>query len=413
MRLSRQHLQLKSRAVRHDENGFRTLPLEETIGRIEDVLLQTGLEVQFARVNAPGGAFFNSSVRLFDPEGPAQDKHFFGKGISTTQALASAFMELIERFSSRKLADDLVIESPFNQLRGDVRDPGEFCLPAESPYRPDQPIEWAWGYSLTRQQPVLVPANLVFFPYETDTPQKSICWSDSNGLASGNCLEEAILHGILEVVERDALYIMEFNRLRMPDLHIDSFNDEPIQGLLENLEQAGIQCFFKSIGNDVAIPTIGVLLQGTQNGAPHYSYAAGTHLKPQLALSRALTEAVQLYPDCATYDAWISSGNLDHYHEAGKGRVLFSSLADFSTDDLKTNIDVCVDILKRCGAEVIVVDLSLPELPFSVVRVCATHLQPYCNIDNRRLSRRLSEVPVKLGFRGADQIQIRALCGYR
>ena len=58
-----------------------------------------------------------------------------------------------------------------------------------------------------------MPANLVFCPYEPPGSGKGIAWMDSNGLAAGNDLEEAVLHGLLEVVERDAIMISEHNRL--------------------------------------------------------------------------------------------------------------------------------------------------------------------------------------------------------
>jgi thioglycine synthase len=417
MRGLKPQIELKSRGICHDENGLRAFPLEETLARLEGVLLKTGLELQFERRHAHDNAFFNSSLRLFSPEGPEKDQFFFGKGISKNQSLASAFMEFIERFSSRQQAGDELIKAAYNDVKEDAQNPLDFCLPRGSTYRSDSTIEWVWGYSLSRERPVLVPANLVFFPYEPSSPAKNICWSDSNGLASGNCLEEAILHALLEVVERDAIYIMEFNRLRMPDLSIDALEANRIEELLAKLKAAGIKLSIKIISNDVPIPAIGVFLEGAHEGTPCYSYAAGTHLSPRLALSRALTEAIQLYPRCANYEAWIGSASMDHYCRPGKSRIPFSGLADLSTDDLKTNIETCVDILRGFQAEVIVVDLSLPELPFSMARVCATRLQPYCNIDNQRLSQRMFEVPGRLGFSqsesGIGEFKIRALCGFR
>ncbi len=417
MRGIKSSYQIRSRPIYHKENGFRTVPLANTFKRIEKLLVDTGLEVRFEKRPRSSTPFLLSSLRFLAPEGRDGDEIYFGKGLSDNQALASAVMEFIERFSSRNFKDEKLVAASFKQIRGEACDASEFSLPHGSPYTPDLEIDWIWGYSLTKEKPILVPANLVFCPYVADRPEKYICWYDSNGLASGNCIEEAVLHGLLEVVERDAIYIMEYNQLRMPDILVDFLDDSLMDGFLRDLEKSQIAYFIKSINNDIPIPSFGVFLQGAYEGDSFYSYAAGTHLSPRLALSRALTEAAQHFPRCANYEEWLNSGSLDHYHQKGDHEVQFSSIPDLSSDDIKANINLCVDILRKVRAEVFVVDLSLPEMFFPVVRVCVTNLQPYCNRENQRFSRRLFNVPAKLGYRDhplkTDEIQIRALCGYR
>jgi len=264
---------------------------------------------------------------------------------------------------------------------------------------------------------VMVPANLVFCPYVADTPDEQISSSDSNGLAAGNCIEEAILHGLMEVIERDARVIMEYNGLVMPDVSSDPSGDDPVSEVLKVLDRIGIQYWIKDITSDLPIPSFGVLLRGVYEDKETFSHASGTHLDPEVALVRALTEAIQLYPRCGNYDTWLGSGPIDYLHDPSCEAMRARPDGGFEWDDLKPAIENCVDVLRRCGAEVIVVDLSRPEMKFPVVRVCVTNLQPIILPYAPRFSRRLFEVPVLMGYRDCplrpEEIVLRELCGYR
>jgi len=416
MRGLKRRLRLQSRHVLHSENGFRTVSVSETLSKVEKLLLSNRLEIQWERIRQPDNPFYNASLLFLSPEGNDKNKIYFGKGLTEHQSLASAAMEFIERYCSSALSDDAIIEASFHEVKKNARDPIQFILPEDSSYSPESKIDWIWGYSMTCEKPVLVPANLVFCPYVTDKKEKVISWYDSNGLASGNCIEEAILHGLLEVVERDAVYIMEYNRLVMPDMLLDLPHSEPIVNLLKDLRDCNIQYFVKNVTSDIPIPTFGVFLQGTYDNKPSYSYAVGSHLSPRIALSRALTEAAQLYPRCKNYEEWLSSGPLEHYYKKAEQETNFNIIPDLSFNDLKANIKLCISILKRFKAEVIVVDLSIPEMMFPVARVLVTNLQPQSDQLNQRLSKRLFKVPVNMKYRKSkikiEDLTIRALCGY-
>lgn len=416
MRGLKRRLRLQSRPVFHSENGLRAVPVSETLSKIEKLILSNRMEIQWERVIQPDNAFYNSRLLFLSPEGDDKNKIFFGKGLTEHQSLASAAMEFIERFCSSSLNDDAIIEASFDQVKNNARDPVQFILPEGNSYSTETKIDWIWGYSMTHDKPLLVPANFVFCPYLTDKEEKVISWYDSNGLASGNCIEEAILHGLLEVVERDAVYIMEYNRLVMPDMLLDLPDSEPIATLLKDLIDSNIKYFIKIVTSDIPIHTFGVFLQGTYNNKPFYSYAVGSHLSPRIALSRALTEALQMYPQCKNYEEWLNSGPLEHYYKKSNRKANFNVIPDFSSNDLKANIKTCINILKKFNAEVIVVDLSIPEMMFPVVKVLITNLQPLSYQLNQRLSQRLFTVPVNMKYRKSKikkaDLTIRELCGY-
>lgn len=406
---------LRSRRVRYLENGFRSVPLKKTLAEVERFFLTSGMEAQFHMLSHQADRTRRAFLKFLSPSGPAGDRIFCGKGLTTGQAMASACLEFLERHCAGARPEDFVLEAPYERVAGDAIDPLLFTLAPDAAFDAAKEIDWVWGYSLTRGRHALVPANLVFCPYETPRNDRDIAWTDSNGLASGNDLEEAILHGLLEVVERDAVMIGEYNRLPPAGI-IPAGLPAECRPTLELLETDGFLVDFLSVPTDLPFPFVAALLHRGDDPADR-SVAFGCHLDPALAVSRALTEAIQVLPPSINHDGWLRSGSPERYAAAPPRAVPFDSLETLATSDIKTNIERCVAILKDAGSEVIVVDLSLPDIPFPTVRVLATGLQPLLHEGDMRLSRRFFDVPVKLGFRDRPieraDVRIWPLCGYR
>lgn len=406
---------LRRRRVRYSGNGLRSVPLAKTLADIEHFFLMSGVEAQFEMARRAGDGMTRSILEYLSPAGATKDERYFGKGASGGQALASACMEFIERFAARIQPDDDLVEASYAEVEAEARDPRLFCLSLEGAFDPGRGIDWFWGYSLTRAESVLVPANLVFFPFRSGRDEKAIAWTDSNGLASGNNLEEAILHAVLEVVERDAVVIAEYNRLPPTEIRLDG-RAVGFSPLLDDLKAQGFFCSFAAVPTDIPIPVVSAFLQ-KMNEPENCAVAFGCHLDPSLAVSRALTEAVQLLPPSVNHEGWLRSGSPECYAARPSRAIPFDDLKSSASSDLKENIERCVAILNGIGSEVIVVDLSLPDIPFPAVRVLATGLQPLFHQGDMRLSRRFFEVPVKLGLRAEPlapaDIKIWPLCGYR
>jgi ribosomal protein S12 methylthiotransferase accessory factor YcaO len=363
---------------------------------------------------SPDGTI-RSVLELLASEGSSKDERYFGKGVEGGQALASACMEFVERLAARLSPRDVLAKASYAEVETEARDPLLFCLSPEGGFDPGRTIEWCWGYSLTRAEPVLVPANLVFFPYGSECEDMAIAWTDSNGLASGNNLEEAILHAVLEVVERDAIIIAEYNRLPLTEIRRDSL-PAGFRQMLADLESKGFFCSFSAIPTDIPIPVVSAFLRKLDE--PSFcSVAFGCHLDPSLALSRSLTEAVQILPPSANHEGWLASGSPGRYAARPSSSVSLEEIGNLASLELRDNIERCVAILKGVGSEIIVVDLSHTDIPFPVVRVLATGLQPLLHKGDMRLAPRFFEVPVKLKLRDRplDRIEIELwpLCGYR
>ena len=88
--------------------------------------------------------------------------------------------------------------------------PADLILPGR--LSSDTKIEWYPSWDVLNDEEVLVPANAIFHPYRPQQGRWQLFRSNTNGLASGNVIEEAIFHGLMEVVERDAVSIAEINR---------------------------------------------------------------------------------------------------------------------------------------------------------------------------------------------------------
>ena len=131
-----------------------------------------------------------------------------GKGLDASSARLSAIMEAIERVSAEHAPDPGMTDT-YDALKTKpegVVDPARFDLPSDSRYRPDRAIAWTRGHELLSDSPTWLPLDLAISP-----PRGEVLNAvDTNGLASGNSLLEAVTHGLCEVVERDAISQLEF-----------------------------------------------------------------------------------------------------------------------------------------------------------------------------------------------------------
>ena len=147
---------------------------------------------------------------------------YSGKGSTKLHAKTSALMESIERYCS------LANTSPKNFVRGSytqlskqynkVLHPDEVVEPVQRTYNDKESIlDFISGFDLLKREEVLVPAELVFSRYSAKTPSvHAFLYSHTNGLASGNVLEEAICHALCEVIERDAVSLADLCASSIP-----------------------------------------------------------------------------------------------------------------------------------------------------------------------------------------------------
>ena len=161
----------------------------------------------------------------------------------------------------------------------------------------DSPIEWIEGFDLLQKQATYVPLQSV----RLDRSVNSRYWQSSDGLASGNNLGEAILHGLLERVERDSETLAKLERpatwaRRCIDPAI--FADPVVDALVGRIQEAGFVVRLFDIGSDIGIPCFAALLAPATSGIKEFRYidvanGSGAHPVPARAAIRAITEAAQ------------------------------------------------------------------------------------------------------------------------
>ena len=293
-------------------------------------------------------------------------KKQMGKGCTPQQSEASAVMELAERFSfftfSRNPRNFFIEEYdhvkdkaiPFEMIALSVHDDTEDAELAKSVYS-KLPLKWTWGYNFTDQREVLVPFNWFY------------AINEFNGPSVGNGVEEALVQGICEVVERHVSSIVSRKRLKTPSLSVGSITDPVALDMIGKYEKEGIRLFMNDFSLDTGIPSVAVLAYdpSTFPERSEIVWTAGTTPGPHKALIRALTETAQLAGDFETPSKYVASG-LPKFKSLGEATyvlepgmdVKMSDLPDLSDANMRVEVENCVAALARQGLSVLAVDVT-------------------------------------------------------
>jgi ribosomal protein S12 methylthiotransferase accessory factor len=137
---------------------------------------------------------------------------------------------------------------------------------------------------------VALPAELVFVPWDGDAAGPLFGWS-SNGLASGNTVEEATVHALFEVMERDTLAM---NRAADASLAVDLATlPEPYPTLAAGWRAQGVELAVRWLPGAFGLPCFGAWLHERHSEDVDIAGGSGLHLLPHIALARAVCEAAQ------------------------------------------------------------------------------------------------------------------------
>ena len=206
-------MKLSSCQKRYKDDTHRAIAPEETLKLAESRLPAAGITrvADITNLDRIGIPVF-SSIRPMADRGAVSV--YNGKGATPTEARVSAVMEGLERYSG-EVRDRKLETSSFARLDGSTLDPRDLILPAGS--RADAleaVIPWTEGWDIMNDEEILVPANAVFHPLSSD--YRLLFRTNTSGLASGNTIEEAVFHGLAEVIERDAWALVEASRRMGP-----------------------------------------------------------------------------------------------------------------------------------------------------------------------------------------------------
>jgi len=316
-----------------------------------------------------------------------------GKGVSAVQAQVSLTLESIERYSSEfreEWADRLIVGS-FNDLRRkrNTLDPTTLILSQFSDYSPDADLHWIAGYDICRCEEILVPAREVYHPFHRD--EGLLYGSHTNGLASGNTIEEAVFHALTEIVERDAWSIAKYNRDYGEAVLIEDIPENRfLIDIVRKFEQAGLEIVARDITSDIGIPVVAAFSKDLRHGDTLPIEGFGAHTDPRVAMGRALmematTRALFLVKDGPDGLRDTSPLYLTHDEAMDDPRFAVRSVKRLSdmeigySSDITEDLKACVARLRERGLDrVIAVDLTRPETGVPAVRVVIPGTDPYC-----------------------------------
>ena len=403
-------IELKDRKIIYSETGSYTILPSDTIKKAEGVLQKIGVErveqinpkftdgVPIFRLNeAPVKAKCHRQACQWSlPPTPLNNppRENFGKGMTMEQSKASAMMEAIERYCGQRFPHNKVVNASYEEVQDYTIHLSEFNFPSlplkceNCPERNNgcfQELsnvcqEWSWGYSLISRRPVLVPSALVYYPYISSS-NISFMFNDTGGLSAGNILEEAILQGIAEVIERDALYYaFNLGNLKsMPMLNLNKgTKNRHIQKFINKISPENIFAFhIKNENLKIGVSTVSAFICYSMRDGRRYFGGSGTSLDPEVALLRALTELEQQKVRQKALIEFDPNYLVAHNSIGLEEGTSIEKIPNQSTGNIRSDIELCLDRLSKNNTDVIVVDLTHPEIRIPVVRVVIPKLIAY------------------------------------
>ena len=371
--------------------------------------------------------------------GQEANRYTGGTALTKQAALAKAIGESVERYCADLADRDDVLLAPYREVRGRATDPRRYVLwPSSHGQRADWPfvpageevaIGWVQGFSLTRGEPTLTPATIVHVPYEPHAPGDRFEVGPVSGYACAATLEEAILGGIYEVVERDAFMIFWYNWLPAPVFDLRSVTSPELRQTLDRYHSAPVRLYCADITTDVGIPAVLAVMTGqppwpaavvataagldVEAAAAHALYElAANHLSVRWQLEQGRHAPANLADIAGPEDHGLLYTNPELLPYLApvlqpRGLVRFQDVSVRAPADVKACIELCVQRLAQQDLEVIVVELTTPdvaELGFRVVKVLIPGMQPldfgleYLHLGGRRIY----EVPRRLGYRSRN-----------
>ena len=413
--------------------GYRSVSPSATVARFRrHVSPLTGVVSRLERIQAdlPLNTNWYATHNF---SGPPQTVHelraglsggSFGKGSTAEQGEASALMEAIERYSGIFQGDEIrakrrLVDFP----SGEAIAPNEVLQFSDAQLRQGQAstrnsderaaipalfdrsakIEWSPVWSLRDARFKHLPTSLLYFFYRGPAAFAA----DSNGCAAGNTLEEAIVQGFLELIERDAYAIWWYNRVQRPELDLGQFDDSYIRDLQKQLAQTGRRLWVLDVTSDLGIPTFVAVTHWMQNGRENIEFGSGAHFDTRIALLRALTELNQFLSlglmgggtgEKSSLDGAVPLRLEDHPYLTPSGNPIVQPEfgSKFGYLDTHEQAAACVSLAKQAGLDFLVLDQTRPDIETPVVRVIVPGLRHFYR---RFAPGRLYQVPVKLGWR--------------
>ncbi|MBY0357175.1 MAG: TOMM precursor leader peptide-binding protein [Candidatus Obscuribacterales bacterium] len=431
---------VSSKAKFVKDGGHRIAAPEDTLAKYGHLVSPiTGVVPALAAVECTENSGFvymaglNSTVQLSTLDMLRQGLRNIcsGKGASANQAKASALCEALERYSFEFMGNEFRISASYNKLGSDAIHPNDVLLFSEHQYQyrekwnarkskfnwvPEQfdeneQIDWTPVWSLTEKRHKYLPTQLLYFGAKArEGSDRQFSRSCSNGNAAGNNLEEAVLQGFFELVERDATSIWWYNRLSKAAVDLGSFKEPYLNDFVESYSHSGREVWALDLTSDLGIPTFVALSRNVFGGEERIMLGLGCHFDAKIALKRAFGEMNQMFciansaesndrlEDAETIE-WLKTATISNQPYLCPDKNLpakqFADYPKLHTGDLLDDILTCKQMVENLGLEMLVLDQTRADIAMPAAKVIVPGLRHYWA---RFRDGRLYDVPVKMGW---------------
>lgn len=416
---------LISEPIKYNTGGIRSKSEEETREILERDLKKLGTKIKieynnnnpFKEIAASYTAYCESidNQYIYTP----RDEMGAGKGLTKTQAYFSAGFEIIEHITRQYTGDIQIIGAKYKDIKKYAIDVPYIASTvmnvntAHEKFDSNSVMDWVVGNSVLNNEKKLIPAFLTFM---FDVELKGVLFGiASTGVASGSTLEDAILHGLFEVIEHDAWMIGQSNPYILPIVDYNSSSNPAIKEMVLKIRSMGYDIITRDYTNDLGIPVYRTYITN-RNNYSQYSYnGLGCHVNPEIALERSITEAIQFCDSLfggsetslVTNDVLSTSlvalynqhfvinkdvlGETSRFTKIGKPVFEFNSSLEL--------IEKISNLIKeKIGGDVYYVELTKPGMDVKVVRVIVTGDIQRLNHPIISTSKRMFEFGIRCGY---------------
>ncbi|MGY4465887.1 bacteriocin biosynthesis cyclodehydratase domain-containing protein [Bradyrhizobium sp. LB9.1b] len=356
-----------------------------------------------------------------------------GKGRTASQAMTSALCEALERYSGLFSGEEERFRSSFQSIGSKALHPNECMLYSARqyaqremwlaknsrfqvvPFEFDETVEMDWSpvFSLDGGDVRYLPTSYLYYGHPEQNGRFS-AWADSNGCAAGSSREDAVLQGMLELVERDAVAIWWYNRIRRPKLDLSTFADPLWTELQRYYSSIGREFWVLDLTGDLRIPTFAAITRRTDAPVEDIVMGFGSHLDPTIAANRAISEMNQFMPAVLSRNPdgttayhfgdedvlrWWRTETIakQTYLEPNSklSPTTASTYVSWSDRPILDQIGECSSRIRAVSSEIYVLDQTRPDIGLPVVKVIAPGMRHFWA---RFGPGRLYDVPVRLGW---------------
>ncbi len=254
--------------------------------KVEDIVLKSGYKL---RKRAGLNVVLDKLCPVYFCERKDGNVISEGKGTTEEQAKKSALAEACERFFSNN-TDNYIIENSKNKKINLKKWPvGKRDALASSQY-----LELVPAQHIVNNKKIYIPKEYACFEYIPNNLNiNNFSLTHTSGLSAGKSIEEATLSGVFELIERDVYWATMRCKIVCPDI---GDGDIPIHSkkIISELNKLGYKTIIKNMSLDWKLPVVHVVLQNKNGEIPAFCHGTGVSLKWEVAINRAVCEAVQM-----------------------------------------------------------------------------------------------------------------------